>query len=42
MADTPSGIEADPNRRIKELETKIRDLETRLEVLERFMGDRYP
>ena len=42
MADTPSGIEADPNKRILALETKVRDLETRIEVLERLAYDRHP
>jgi uncharacterized protein YceH (UPF0502 family) len=42
VANTTAGIEADPDKRIKALETEVRDLKTRVEVLERFLADRWP
>jgi len=42
MADPLPGAPLSPTERLKAVEAEVRDLKTRVEVLERLASDRYP
>ncbi len=42
MANPTSDVPMSPTDRIKALEAEVRNLKTRVEVLERLASDRYP